>query len=334
MPQESSISPSAVPRVPQAGRTLAHLRVRATAYELSRALAERQRRGFQTRSERLSGITELAKALRASGQISFERYVALAGGMAEHLNEERWMSGAYDQELAPHDAAMRSIEAAAGLSEQEFWPRGEWPVDYAVANAAYEQVLDAHLAEVFRELDLGDIATLWAQDRKVYDRLARIGSLRFREATEPLTVITAMVAVYEREADLCGQIGAFYGACAMLGAAAEARLLSRALRGGDETEAARQSMSGANRPRKSDPNGWTFDQLVSVAAEARWIGVLPDEKGNYDFVVAGLLTGLRRLRNYVHPGRQARDKPLEVLTAAEMDDALAAYDSLVLSLEA
>ena len=333
MAQETSKSPPTEFRTPKPGRALAHLRGRATAHELSLLLAERQRRGFSTRSERLVGIAELAKALRASGQFSFERYVALAGGIAEHLNEERWASGAYEEDLAPLSAAMRSIEAAAGLSELEYWPRSEMPPDYAALSAEYDRVLDNHLAEVFLELELVDLAALWAQNRKEYDRLAEIGSQRFRKAVEPLGAAAAMIPVYEREADLCEHVGAYYGACAMLGAAAEARLLARALKDPEETEAARERMSGANRPRKSDPSGWTFDQLISIAVEAQWISALPDPDGRYDYVVAGLLTGLRRLRNYLHPGRHAQDKPLEVLTAAEMDDASAAYDSLVLSLQ-
>jgi hypothetical protein len=128
--------------------------------------------------------------------------------MAEHLNEERWTSGAYEEDLAPLSAAMRSIEAAAGLSELEYWPRSEMPSDYAALSAEYGRVLDDHLAEVFLELELVDLAALWAQDRKEHNRLAKIGSLRFRKAAEPLGSAAAMIAVYEREADLCEQVGA------------------------------------------------------------------------------------------------------------------------------
>lgn len=316
-------------------KTLEHLRRRAIAQQLTPLLVERQRRGYPDREGRVTGIINMAIAARAAGHMSFERYVAIAGVMAEHLNEERWSAGAYDEELRPHSDIMREAETRERLGPESHFELGKGPADYEAANLAYEAVLDRHLKEIFAERGLHDIGELWERDKDEYRRVVEVGSRRRREVLEPRTAVAAMIDIYEREADVCERASAYYGACAMLGAAAEARLLARALQDLPDTEAARQRLPrGPDRPKRPEPANWTFDQLISVAAEAGWIGLIPDAAGDYDFIVSALLRQLREIRNYLHAGRHAYEKPQEALTQLEMMHARAAYDCLVFSLQA
>jgi hypothetical protein len=311
---------------------LQHLRRRAAADTLAEVLLERQRRGFDDRSARTAGLIRLTQAARIAGRISFEQYVATAGHMAEHVHEGRWMDGAYDAALAPHKAAMRIAEECAGLTEGQAFDLQSAPEKYTAANAAFDSILDAHFVEVLLEFDLTDIVELWQRDQGEYRRLCEIGRTKYRTAVTPVAAVSALISVYEEEAGKCERASAYHSACAMLGAAAEARLLERALSDPAVTELARLSIS-ARAPRKQNPLTWTFEQLVVVALAAGWIGTISDDGGDYDFFVGGLLTELRRMRNYVHAGRACIEKPLEVLTKHEVEDARATYGSLIFSLQ-
>jgi len=77
---------------------------------------------------------------------------------------------------------------------------------------------------------------------------------------------------------------------------------------------------------------WTLANLVSVANEAGWLPNIDD--GNVIHVVSGWAHRLRAIRNLLHPGRHAADKPHARLSKEEWLDAASACTALRHAIEA
>ena len=67
----------------------------------------------------------------------------------------------------------------------------------------------------------------------------------------------------------------------------------------------------------------TFETLIEVCLEAGWLPPVETSVARYD--TAGLAHLLRLMRNHVHPGRHAREKPWSETDEREYQDADAIY---------
>lgn len=113
-------------------------------------------------------------------------------------------------------------------------------------------------------------------------------------------------------------------------AAAEARLLEALLLRPDEAQTALSRLPRAQRPRNADPLHWSLENMIAVADAAGWLG--PIEDGEVSANVSPWLLAVRDLRNLLHPGRHARDKPHAILGSEEFVDAKLGYAALCIVL--
>ena len=67
--------------------------------------------------------------------------------------------------------------------------------------------------------------------------------------------------------------------------------------------------------------------MVQVCDTANWTSLVKTEYAN--FKPAGLADILRRVRNNIHPGRHAKDKPWSEITARDYKDAHAIYQIML-----
>lgn len=70
--------------------------------------------------------------------------------------------------------------------------------------------------------------------------------------------------------------------------------------------------------------------MIAVADTAGWLGVVEDAEVGAN--VGPWLLAVRDLRNLLHPGRHARDKPHAIIGSEEYVDAKFAYAALCIAL--
>lgn len=312
--------------------TMRHLRDRAEGQLVAHQLAlqmQGKERSHYGDADAARRYLDLVRALRQAGQITFAEYVLQVGSRIEMVSDHRWTEGAYSADLGPIDAAMQRVTRAHGLSDDQYWASEDEPPEYRELSEAYSACLDLKLIEVMREFGEAELADLREQHPDRYDALREEGRRSVFEKDNCHAALATLIAHYESEAETAGAAGAYLSGCLMWGAAVEGRLLLWCLRAPVVAEEARQSLPAKERPRKPDPVEWTLDNLVHVAREAGWIGVLEDD--DFVFSVEGLLRNLRQTRNLIHPGRSLREAPHLRRDKAAFDDARAAYAALLMN---
>lgn len=274
---------------------------------------------------RVADMCTLVTALYAARRLQRQQYVYFAAMPVSSLVDERALTGAYDVDLEPITAQMRLIEEAEGLNVNagEFWPVGKGPKEYERLNALYEGILDMKYIEALDEFRLSDLAKLKSDDPREFDRLMERGRRSIFDRDER-AALRDLVVRCEIEAHRAASAGAFLSAVISLGSGVEGLLTLRCLRAPRRAESLARSLPRADRPRQpGDPATWTFDQLIKVCLAARWLPPVEGSVGIYSPL--GLADLLRTMRNNVHPGRQARDRPWVEVDEREYEDADAIY---------
>src|SRR5204863_1376635 len=262
------------------------------------------------------------RALRSVNRIGFAEYIFHASFWVLSEHEERWSSGAYASELDPISSAMRRIEQEHGLTAHQAWRVGEGPEEWEVLSSQYDVLLDRHRVPVFREFGLEDIAKLLELDRERFDLLEEEGR---RSVMGPPpgegSRLRSLLDSYRREADAAERVSAYIAAAALRGAELECLLLQRCLEHLNDAMQALQGVHGHARwPR--DPTRWKLAQLITIANAAGW---LPDVViGERVLSTAEFANLVRRLRNYVHPGRHLLERPAFEIADEHSLDARAA----------
>lgn len=270
----------------------------------------------------------LAKALYASRKISKQQYVFFAASPVEAVHEGRHMDGFYDDELAPIREAIERIEEQHGLGPDEYWLRGQGPKEHTRLNKQYEAILETKFIETLREFDLHDLAALVEHSPTEFDQLRERGRRSVFHKDEYVLAIQDIVLQYETEAHQAASIGAYSAAVTSLGAGVEGLLLIRCLRSPHKAGRKAKTLAKRFRPRfPDDPSTWTFETLIEVCLAAGWLPPVETSIVRYD--TAALAHALRLMRNYVHPGRRARERPWSEVDEREYRDAEAIYIVLI-----
>jgi hypothetical protein len=271
----------------------------------------------------------LAQAMLVAGKITASESLLFSTFAVEAVHTKRWLKHTYP-ELEQLSVSMDEIERAEGLTPEQYCLKGDGPEEHQRLNEIYSEALDERFAETLIEFGLTDLAALWRDDRAEYYRRREIGRRATFEEADHRTSVSASIAVYEREALLSASASAFYAASVMLGAAAEARLLEAVLSRPDEARTALSCLPRAQKPRNADPLRWSLEHMIAVADAAGWLGVIED--GEVGANVSTWLLAVRDLRNLLHPGRHARDKPHAIIGSEEYVDAKFGYAALCIVL--
>jgi hypothetical protein len=271
----------------------------------------------------------LAQAMLVAGKITASESLLFSTFAVEAVHTKRWLEHAYP-ELELLSRLINEIDRAEGLTPDQYWAKGDGPEEHRRLSESYSAARDERFAETLIEFGLTDLAALWRDDRAEYDRRREIGRRAAFEEANHRTSVSASIAVYEQEALTSAGAGAFYAASVMLGAAAEARLLEALLSRPDEAQTALSRLPRAQKPKNADPLHWSLEHMITVADAAGWLGVIED--GEVGANVSSWLLAVRNLRNLLHPGRHARDKPHAIIGSEEYVDAKFGYAALCIVL--
>lgn len=241
----------------------------------------------------------------------------------EHVSEQRWLDGFYENELGSINSGLDSIREREGLDDDEYWSVGEGPDDYEELNREYSHVLDAKLEETLCEYGLLEMADLHKQNRSVYNARREEGRRIVFEDPSDLERLDSIQKQFEIEAEACAGCGAFHASAAMIGSAVEASLLKVCLKHRDIAMESRERLPPHKRPKRANMYKWGLMDLALVAEEAGWLQVFMVEDVEV-LKTSSLISKIQRLRNLVHPGRHIAQKSALDVTVS-YDVARASY---------
>ncbi len=223
---------------------------------------------------------------------------------------------------------MDAIKQNHGLQPGEYWPVGQGPADYVRLNEEYNGVLRVALNKTLREFGLDDLAGLNEDDPDTFDRLRERGRRSVFHKDELALILKDVVVRYEEDARRAAVARSYSAAITLLGAGMEGVLLLRCLRSKKKALGIASALPMRQRPRfTEDPTTWSFQTLIDVCLVAGWLP--PISSSAAQFSPAGLAHILRQMRNYVHPGKYARERPWSEPDEGEYKDAEAIYVALL-----
>ncbi|MBU2713811.1 hypothetical protein [Zooshikella harenae] len=267
---------------------------------------------------------ELAEKKYQAGLLSEQEYIYYQYyAVVALIHETRWLKGHYSNELNSVSKKMRDIEKLHGLAQEEYWAKGNAPLDYQLLAQEYETVLESKLEEEFIEFASKDVSELFIKDKSKLEALSEIGrrSIFIKDEIERLN---DLAVIYESESKVNEDGEAFFSASIMLAAAMEARLIVQCILNREDVRNVLLSMGLSNKKLKSkNPLNWKLNILIEVSANAGW---LPDLEID-DIVFSSKMVGhtLRSTRNFVHPGMHVKRKAPLALGKEQFKNMKAAY---------
>ena len=280
----------------------------------------------QTLEEREEYVRQLLPLIRTGTEarsLSLEQSVYLRNNLIELVHESRLEEGLYQDKLEPIDERIREVEKKHGLELGEYWLINEGPQEWRELNDEYNKTNNSYRLPIYREFGEEELATLLETDPEQFEALCEAGRKEIFELTSPIDNLNSLINIYKRESHLCAEAGAYYAACATLGAALEALLLTLCHQYPQQSKDACQRLPKKHRPNKSDPDGWGLSDLVNIASDAGWIPAFIVNSEKFD--IAEWVHLIRGLRNLIHPGNHLRNKPRARIGEQDYEDARAAY---------
>jgi hypothetical protein len=239
---------------------------------------------------------------------------------SESLFVGRMNSGTY-AELRRLAKKMQAVEAAHGLTKDEYWRNSDAPPEYRALAKRWERAARAREAEVLRELDAGKIAhALFNNDPRDFDRLRERGRRAFFHRGETVAALNDAILRYEVEAKAAAGAKAYTAAVVLLGAAVEGMLIVRCLNSRRKAAQVAAALPRGKRPKEgSVPSSWRFETLIEVSLRAGWLP--PVDLRSVTVLPVGLAHTIRQMRNFVHPGKAATERPWIEVDAFDFADA-------------
>jgi hypothetical protein len=266
----------------------------------------------------------LAQALYASRRIARQEYVFFASSPVEGVHEGRWMDRQYDDDLCKIQKEMALFRKKYHLGPDEYWPVGLAPKAYQRLSSQFNSALEKSLIKTLREFGLNDLADLKENNPDEFDRLRERGRRSVFHKDEFAPVLKDIVSQYEVDAGRAASAGAYSAAITLLGAGLEGLLLLRCLRSNRKAQVVAGSLPKRLRPRsREDLTTWTFETLIETCSSAGWLPPVVTPIAQYN--AAGLAHFIRKMRNFVHPARRARERPWSEADEDDYRDAEAIY---------
>ncbi len=263
----------------------------------------------------------LAKTLYMARLISREEYVFYAVYPVENLFNDRLTK---DYDIIRINKAIEEIKIQYRLKPDEYWAVGDGPPEYKQLNTEYEDTSDRIFLKTLYEFELGEFANLIEENPEEFDRLRERGRRAIFHGDELPSALSDIVVHYEEDAKRAAAAEAYSAAIVSLGAGLEGLLLLRCLRSKCKASRIARNLKRGKQPRyPEDILTWTFDNLIQVCFTAKWLPSVSTSYAKYSS--AGLADLLRKMRNYVHPGRYAKEKPWCEISKRDYNDAYAIY---------
>lgn len=273
-------------------------------------------------SECAASLVDLCTALLQARKMSRQEYIFNASYAASGLHEERLFKKEYP-EIEAISAMLSVIEKAHGADEG--WAIGEGPEEHQRLSEEWDLLADKRFILTMKEIGAGDVASLYLDKPDEYEHLRERGRRSIFQKDEVVASISDAVIRYENEARSSASVRAYTASVILLGAAVEGLLLLRCLR------SKRKAVSVASKlPKKIRPSAlddflrWNFDHLIEVCLAAGWLPIVPEIEVRPDRL-AHLLRGMR---NYVHPGRVAKERPWIEMEKEDYEQAEVIYTTI------
>jgi hypothetical protein len=273
----------------------------------------------------------LTEALYLSRRISRSEYVYFASSPIETINEECQLDGQFDDELHEIKQEIEATDKESGLLPHQYWPKGQAPDEfrsrYKALEGLYSEVIERHFMAALKEFGLDDLANLRERSPDEFDRLRERGRRSLHHKGEDIPALKDIVVRHEEDASRVASAKAYTAGIILLGAALEGLLLIRCLRSKQKATRTASALSKKTRPQfPDDPTKWRFETLIATCLSAGWLPRISTQYAVYP--PADLADVLRNMRNLVHPGRCAREKPWSETDERDYRDAEAIYVTL------
>ncbi|MDD3276661.1 MAG: hypothetical protein PHP93_06400 [Kiritimatiellales bacterium] len=269
----------------------------------------------------------LIKARYLARKISRVEYVYLTYDPVIFFHEERLFIGRAYDDLKELDHQMLGIEKKYGLASNQCWEKGAGPPEHVVLQERWEELADEKIIETLVEFGLEDLGKMFSENRDRLDDLNERGrrAVKFRHETVP--ALRDIISRYEACARQVVEAKAYSAAVILLGSCIEGVLLLRCLNSPCKASRVAKSIRRGLRPKNfEDITSWRFATLIEVCLQALWLPHISTEFVEYDS--ASLAHMLRHLRDCIHPGKMAREKPWIEFEERDYQDANAIYLAL------
>jgi len=287
-------------------------------------LGKKKKPGSHSDPDSASKQVALAKALYLSRRITKQEFIFFATYPVENVFHGRMAEGVFDSELKHISDTMKEIERAHGLGPDEYWKINDAPLEFKKLDNEWQLVADSLFLETLKEFGLHDLADLMEKQPEEFDRLRERGRRASAHKNEIELVVRDIVVRLEEDARRAAKVKAYSAAVVSLGAGLEGLLLLRCLRSKHKAIRISKKLQRRLRPRyPEDLTTWTFNNLIQVCLEAGWLSPVSTSYANYNS--AGLADLLRGMRNNIHPGRFAKDKPWSEIDERDFKDAYSIY---------
>ena len=169
------------------------------------------------------------------------------------------------------------------------------------------------------------------RSRDEFNQLRERGRRSVFHKKEYVHALRDIVIQHENDSRLAANAEAFSAAVTSFGAGIEGLLLLRCLRSPRKARSVASKLPKRIRPRRQDnADKWTFETLIETCDAAGWLRPIGTTIAQYN--TASMAHVLRNMRNYIHPGRHARERPWSVTDEQEYRDANAIYVLLLSTL--
>jgi hypothetical protein len=135
-----------------------------------------------------------------------------------------------------------------------------------------------------------------------------------------------VIGRYRKEARKCAKAKAYYGACALIGAALEGIILMFCCLRNEDVERYVAELPNNRRPPVA-LDRWTLGQLIAVAKALKWF---PSRSSKYARTNLGDWVHLvQEVRNMIHPAMHVREYPSHKVRKGNWKDAEAIFNLAV-----
>jgi len=263
-------------------------------------------------NEGVKSYIELVKALYAARKIARHQYVFNCSIVAEYIHDDRMMKDMQNGKIGEIIDNMKSIERLYGLNDNEYWHTGQAPKEHEELSKQFDAEYDKLFEGVLNEFGLCDLAELWGTKRSDFDQLRERGRRSVHHKTEQISILKDIVVRLEEEARFSALVKLYSGAITLLGSGLEGLLVIRCLQSKHKSMRFARTLPRNKRPSPlDDPTKWNFDALIETCLAAGWLPPISTTIAKYN--PASLAHMLREMRNYIHPGRQARENPWAIV---------------------
>lgn len=222
------------------------------------------------------------------------------------VNEDRWKSGKYQQELEPISKSISREEKRHGLKEGEFFPLDNSPKEIQKLNKKYNQVLREKEEDVFEEFLSDEIREFFAQELNALKKerendLKNIKQkIKKKKKDQKTPKETKLLNYYYREFRLCYKNKIYLSAVLMLGAAFESLLIS-ILKEKKDLQQEIDTLFASKIVNSKDLYKMTLADLIKLSSK---VGLMPNvEYREKVLILPQMSETLKSARNLVHPGK-------------------------------